>query len=153
MSEMITKEMAGAAKRRLHIEAPLQPPQRWYSLNFANVDAALTYLNEHPVQSAGEVAATARNDGTVAMLTIFPPTAPLQSPQRWFFENFSNASSAVTYLNEAPAQSDGEVSANSAQRWFRGYIFYCPRLGLRHMRVPLLGIALLHQPRRVFPIP
>jgi hypothetical protein len=127
-SELITKENAVGAKRRIHVDirAPLQPPQRWYALNFTSVDAALTYLNENPIQSAGEVAATARNDGTVSMLTIFPPTAPLQPPQRWFFQNFSSANNAVTYLNEAPAQSDGEVSATLRNDGSVGAFYIAP---------------------------
>jgi hypothetical protein len=111
LDEVITKENAAKMKQRHQIQAPLQPPQRWYALQFTSVDAALTYLNTNPIQSAGEVAATARNDGSVGMLTIFPPTAPLQAPQRWFYQNFSSPANAATWLNEAPAQSDGEVSA------------------------------------------
>ena len=90
------------------------------------MDAALTYLNENPIQSAGEVAATARNDGTVAMLTIFPPTAPLQPPQRWFFGNFPSADDAVTYLNDPPAQSDGEVSATLRNDGSVGVFYIAP---------------------------
>ena len=73
-SELITKENAAGAKRRIHvdIQAPLQPPQRWYALNFASVDAALTYLNEAPAQSDGEVSATLRNDGSVGVFYIAP---------------------------------------------------------------------------------
>jgi hypothetical protein len=110
-NELITKERAAAAKRSLLTEAPLQPGQSWLWFQFSSVDAALTYLNEAPVQSAGEVAATARNDGTVGMLTIFPPTAPLQPPQQWVFQNFATVDDALNYLNLPPAQSDGEVSA------------------------------------------
>jgi len=126
--ELITRENAVGAKRRIHVDmqAPLQPPQRWYALNFASVDAALTYLNENPIQSAGEVAATARNDGTVSMLAIFPPTAPLKPPQRWFFQIFSSANNAVTYLNEAPAQSDGEVSATLRNDGSVGVFYIAP---------------------------
>jgi hypothetical protein len=76
--------------------------------NFANTDAALAWLNTNPVQSAGEVAATARNDGSVSMLTIVPPTSPLQRPQQWFYRDFASPNDAVFYLNEAPAQSDGK---------------------------------------------
>jgi hypothetical protein len=38
-SELITKETAAGAKRRIHVDirAPLQPPQHWYALNFASV--------------------------------------------------------------------------------------------------------------------
>jgi hypothetical protein len=60
--------------------AALPPNQHWYFFNFASVQAALNYLNTPLVQSAGEVSATARNDGTVGMYTIYPPTAPLQHP-------------------------------------------------------------------------
>jgi len=45
------------------------------------------------------------------MLTIYPPTAPLQSPQRWAFESFNSPTDAVNWLNEPAVQSDGEVSA------------------------------------------
>jgi hypothetical protein len=129
--EMITKENAAEAKRRVHtqvpeIQAPLQPPQHWLSINFANTDAALAWLNENPVQSVGEVAATARNDGTVSMLTIMPPTAPLQQPQRWFYRDFASPNDAVTYLNEAPAQSDGEVSATLRNNGHVGVFFIAP---------------------------
>ena len=129
--EMITKENAAEAKQRIHndilrIEAPLQPPQHWLSINFASTDAALAWLNTNPVQSAGEVAATARNDGTVSMLTIMPPTAPLQSPQRWFYQDFANPNDAVTYLNEAPAQSDGEVSATLRNNGHVGVFYIAP---------------------------
>jgi hypothetical protein len=78
------------------------------------------------VQSAGEVAATARSDGTVGMLTIFPPTAPPQAPQQWFFRNFPTVDDAVTYLNEAPAQSDGEVSAILRSDGTVGAFFLAP---------------------------
>lgn len=124
MDTLITEE--NASKTRVHPNTPLPPSQRWYSLSFASVSAALTYLNENPVQSAGEVAATARNDGTVGMLTIFPPTHPLQSPQRWFFENFSSATDAVSYLNAPPAQSDGEVSATVRNDGSVGAFYIAP---------------------------
>jgi len=92
-------------------ERALPPNQHWYSLNFASVQAALNYLNAPLVQSAGEVTTTARNDGTVGMLTIYPPTTPLQSPQRWAFQTFNSPAAAVNWLNEPAVQSDGEVSA------------------------------------------
>jgi len=128
---MITKENAAEAKQRIHtevltIQAPLQPPQHWLSINFASTDAALAWLNTNPVQSAGEVAATARNDGTVSMLTIMPPTSPLQLPQRWFYQDFASPNAAVTYLNEAPAQSDGEVSATLRNNGHVGVFYIAP---------------------------
>ena len=126
LDEVITKENAVAVKRRHQIQAPLQPPQRWYALHFTSVEAALTYLNENPIQSAGEVAATARNDGSVGMLTIFPPTAPLQAPQRWFYQNFTSPTNAATWLNEPPAQSDGEVSATLRNDGTVGTFYIAP---------------------------
>jgi hypothetical protein len=128
--EMITQENAAEAKRRIHSElrtqSPLHPPQHWLSINFANTDAALAWLNTNPVQSAGEVAATARNDGSVSMLTIMPPTSPLQSPQRWFYRDFASPNDAVFYLNEAPAQSDGEVSATLRNNGHVGVFYIAP---------------------------
>ena len=68
-------------------------------------------MNAPLVQSAGEVTTTARNDGTVGMLTIYPPTNPLQPPQRWAFQTFNSPAAAANWLNEPAVQSDGEVSA------------------------------------------
>jgi hypothetical protein len=115
-SELISEKHAAELKkkvaaRRSTVDMPLPPNQHWYSYNFASVQAALNYLNTPLVQSAGEVSATARNDGTVGMLTIYPPTAPLQPPQRWAFESFNSPTDAVNWLNEPAVQSDGEVSA------------------------------------------
>src|SRR6202008_4105423 len=86
-SELISEKDAAELKAKLEKVAPratidtaLPPSQHWYYLNFASVQAALNWLNAPLVQSAGEVSTTARNDGMVGMLTIYPPTAPLQSP-------------------------------------------------------------------------
>ena len=128
MSEMIAEKDAAALKTRGHRApaTPLPPGQHWYFFNFATVQAALTYLNTPLVQSACEVSATARNDGTVGMLTIYPPTHPLQSPQRWFFQNFSSPSNAVTFLNEPPVQSDGEVSSTARNDGTVGMFYIAP---------------------------
>jgi hypothetical protein len=114
MSEMMISEKDAAElkpRHRLSPDTPLPPNQHWYSLSFASVQAALNYLNAPLVQSAGEVTTTARNDGTVGMLTIYPPTTPLQPPQRWAFQSFNSPAAAVNWLNEPAVQSDGEVSA------------------------------------------
>jgi len=97
MSEMISEKDAAELKtrHRLNPDRALPPNQHWYSLNFASVQAALNYLNAPLVQSAGEVTTTARNDGSVGMLTIYPPTTPLQSPQRWAFQTFSSPAAAL----------------------------------------------------------
>jgi hypothetical protein len=116
MSEMIAEKDAAALKTRGHRvpATPLPPGQHWYYFNFATV------------QSAGEVSATARNDGTVGMLTIYPPTHPLQSPQRWFFQHFSSPNSAVSFLNEPPVQSDGEVSSTARNDGTVGMFYIAP---------------------------
>jgi hypothetical protein len=113
MSELITEQDAAAEKARNHpiSDIALPPTQHWGFQYFVSVQDALDYLNTPPVQSAGEVSATVRNDGTVGMFYIYPPNAPLQPPQQWFFKNFSNPAAAVHYLNLPAAQSEGEVSA------------------------------------------
>ena len=60
------------------------------------------------------------------MLTIMPPTSPLHLPQQWFYRDFANSNDAVTYLNEAPAQSDGEVSATLRNNGHVGVFFIAP---------------------------
>jgi len=131
-SESISEKDAAEVKRkvaaRATIDAALPPSQHWYYLNFASVQAALNWLNEPLVQSAGEVTATARNDGTVGMLTIYPPTAPLQSPQRWAFESFNSPTDAVNWLNEPAVQSDGEVSATLRNNGTVGMFVIVPSL-------------------------
>jgi hypothetical protein len=131
-SELISEKDAAEVKRkvaaRATIDAALPPSQHSYYLNFASVQAALNWLNEPLVQSAGEVTATARNDGTVGMLTIYPPTAPLQSPQRWAFESFNSPTDAVNWLNEPAVQSDGEVSATLRNNGTVGMFVIVPSL-------------------------
>src|SRR5689334_5865536 len=125
---MITEQDAAAAKVRNHPtpDAAWPPNQHWFFQNFASVQAALNYLNAAPAQSAGEVSGIARNDGTVGMFYIFPPTAPLQPPQQWLFRNFSSPTDALNYLNAAPAQSDGEVSANARNDGTVGVFYIGP---------------------------
>jgi len=130
MSETISEKDAAQLKAGGHAapvpHTPLPPGQHWYFFNFASIQAALNYLNTPLVQSAGEVSATARNDGTVGMFTIYPPTAPLQPPQRWIFENFSSAADAVNWLNEPLVQSDGEVSATARNNGTVGMFVIVP---------------------------
>ena len=64
MSETITEQTAGDRKAELHLNVL---PKTWHFQNFANVQAAVTFVNEAPAQVAGEISATARNDGTVGM--------------------------------------------------------------------------------------
>ncbi len=86
----------------------------------------LNYLNAPLVQSAGEVSATARNDGTVGMYTIYPPTAPLQHPQQWFFREFASPQAGLDYLNTPAVQSDGEVSATIRNNGRVGIFYIAP---------------------------
>jgi hypothetical protein len=128
MSEMITEKDAAAQKARSHPthDAALPPGQHWFFRNFASVQAALDYLNTPLVQSAGEVSAIARNDGTVGMFYIAPPPAPLQPPQRWLFRSFANPQAALDYLNTPAVQSDGEVSANARNDGTVGMFYIAP---------------------------
>ncbi|HEY0814531.1 MAG TPA: hypothetical protein VGE11_14730 [Pseudonocardia sp.] len=64
MSETITEQTAAERKADLHLNAP---PKTWHFLNFATVQAAVNFVNAAPAQGAGEITATARNDGTVGM--------------------------------------------------------------------------------------
>jgi len=90
MSETITEHDAAAAKARNHPtpDTGLPPNQHWFFQNFASVPAALNYLNAAPAQAAGEVSANARNDGTVGMFYIFPPTSPWTATRRGFSQTF-----------------------------------------------------------------
>jgi len=128
MSEMISEKDAATLKAR-HQPGPaaaLPPNQHWYFFSFASVQAALNYLNAQLVQSGGELSATARNDGTVGMYTIYPPTAPLQHPQQWFFREFASPQAGLDYLNTPAVQSDGEVSATIRNNGRVGIFYIAP---------------------------
>ena len=126
IDEVVTKENAAEVKTRMIAEAALGPGQRWYPVSFATTAAAVHWLNLNPVQSAGEVAATARNDGSVAMLTILPPTNPLHPPQhQWAFQNFPSQAAAVAFLNQN-GQGDGEASATLRNDGSVGLFYITP---------------------------
>ncbi|MBV8457369.1 MAG: hypothetical protein JO122_12215 [Acetobacteraceae bacterium] len=127
--EIVTKENAAAVKSRLVEEAALASGQHWLAISFASTAAAVAWLNADPIQSPGEVAATARNDGSVAMLTIMPPSDPLNpSHQKWVFQNFPNQAAAVTFLNEN-GQGDGEASATLRNDSSVGVFYITPAVG------------------------
>jgi hypothetical protein len=110
MSELMSEEDADELKRRYQRDAGALPPgHQWVLINFSSVATALTWINANPRQSAGEVCATLRNNGTVGLLTVFPPTAP--PLKQWFFRNFPIANDAATFLSTAPTKSAGEVSS------------------------------------------
>ena len=128
MSETITEHDAAAAKARNHPtpDTGLPPNQHWFFQNFASVQAALNYLNAAPAQAAGEVSANARNDGTVGIFYIFPPTVPLDRHKAWFFSNFPSPTDALNFLNDQPVQSDGEVSAIARNDGTVGMFYIAP---------------------------
>lgn len=64
MHEPIQEQEAVSRKSELHAQATTK---QWRFQNFATVNAALTFVNASPAQVAGEISATARNDGTVGM--------------------------------------------------------------------------------------
>ncbi|BAY74082.1 hypothetical protein NIES25_04920 [Nostoc linckia NIES-25] len=47
--------------------ATLSGGSQWNYRNFASPEEATAFLNRPPVQRAGEISATARNDGTVGV--------------------------------------------------------------------------------------
>jgi hypothetical protein len=127
--EVVTKENAAAVKRRMVEEAALASGQHWLSISFASAAAAVSWLNLDPIQSSGEVAATARNDGSVAMLTILPPTDALNpSHQKWAFQNFPSQAAAVAFLNQN-GQGDGEASATLRNDGSVGVFYITPATG------------------------
>jgi hypothetical protein len=110
-------------------EAALASGQHWLAISFASTATAVSWLNLDPIQSPGEVAATARNDGSVAMLTILPPSNPLNpSNQKWAFQNFPNQAAAVAFLNQN-GQGDGEASATLRNDSSVGVFYITPALG------------------------
>jgi hypothetical protein len=64
MTATINEQDATTHKNELHRNAPAKT---WHFLNFANTTAASNFLNAPPAQGAGEISATARNDGTVGV--------------------------------------------------------------------------------------
>jgi hypothetical protein len=122
MSELMSEEDAGELKRRFQREAAdLAPGHQWVLIDFSSLAAALNWLNAAPRQSAGEVCATLRNNGTVGLLTVFPPT--LSPLKQWFSQDFPSANNAVTFLNTNPTKSAGEVSATIRNNGTVGLIF------------------------------
>ena len=63
VSEPISEQDAPSLKAQLSGTATKQ----WHFLNFADTRAVLTFINTSPVQTAGEISATVRPDGTVAL--------------------------------------------------------------------------------------
>ena len=74
MSEMISEQDAAARKAEHPDVTPQLANKKWFFRNFASVSAALTFVNTAPVQAAGEISASARNDGTVGLF-YFSTTA------------------------------------------------------------------------------
>jgi hypothetical protein len=63
VSAPISEHDAATHKRSIHPHTGKQ----WHFLNFANVQAALNFVNAPPAQVAGEISTTTRNDGTVGL--------------------------------------------------------------------------------------
>jgi hypothetical protein len=65
VSQPISEHDAPAQKRSIHPHSG--SGKQWHFANFATVQAAITFVNASPAQVAGEISATARNDGTVGL--------------------------------------------------------------------------------------
>jgi hypothetical protein len=63
VSEPILEQDAASLKEQLSGTVAKQ----WHFLNFADTRAVLTFVNTPPVQAAGEISATVRPDGSVAL--------------------------------------------------------------------------------------
>jgi hypothetical protein len=86
----------------------------WVFRNFTPAEGtsgAVTFLNEPARQGHGEASAVARNDGSVGLFYLEPGSVGSNTQPAWLFLNFSTAEEAVAFLNEAPRQGAGEVSA------------------------------------------
>jgi hypothetical protein len=66
-NDMISEKDAASGKASLHPGLLAAPCKQWHFANFASTAAAVNFVNANPAQSAGEISATARNDGTVGM--------------------------------------------------------------------------------------
>ncbi len=72
MSEQVQErpvqaDEAAETKSRMHPAQAAPATKTWHFANFANPNAALTFVNAQPAQGAGEISANARNDGTVGL--------------------------------------------------------------------------------------
>jgi hypothetical protein len=103
--------------------------QAWGFENFANVNDAITWLNEPDRQGAGQVSATPRNDGSVGLFFLEPGSLGTGTQQAWAFENFSSVNAAITFLNEAPRQGAGEASAFARNDGSVGLFYLEPGTG------------------------
>jgi hypothetical protein len=76
-------------------------------------------LNAVERQGAGQVSAMARNDGSVGLYYLTPGSLEAITAPTWEYQNFTGApgitaiEQALSFLNEAPRQGPGEVSANA----------------------------------------
>src|SRR5262249_12392009 len=87
---------------------------------------AVTFLNEPDRQGPGEVSAGARNNGTVGLFYLEPGSLGSGTTQTWFFQNFPSAADAVAFLNEAPRQGRGQVSATPRNNGTVGLFYLEP---------------------------
>ncbi|GAA5149321.1 hypothetical protein GCM10023321_12990 [Pseudonocardia eucalypti] len=91
--------------------------QEWIYREFTAAEGpqgAANFLNQPARQAAGEVTATARGDGSVALLYLAPGSLGSGTQQEWIYREFTAAEGpqgAVTYLNQAARQGAGEVTA------------------------------------------
>ena len=75
---------------------------------------AVDFLNENPRQGAGEVSVTVLPGGGLGLIDLNPGSLGASTSPTWFYKEFpapNGVTSALAFLNAAPQQAAGEVSA------------------------------------------
>ena len=76
--------------------------------------SAVNFLNENPRQGPGQVSVTALSNGSVGLIYLNPGSLAALTSPTWYFKEFpapDGVTSALAFLNAAPQQAAGEVSA------------------------------------------
>ena len=75
---------------------------------------AVDFLNENPRQGPGEVSMTVLPGGSLGLIYLNPGNLGASTSPTWFYKEFpapNGVTSALAFLNAAPQQAAGEVSA------------------------------------------
>ena len=106
--------------------------QTWVFRDFTAAQGtagAVTFLNEAARQGPGEACAVPRNNGSVGIILLEPGSLGSGTSPTWVFRDFTAAqgtAGAITFLNEAARQGQGEVSAVARNDGSVGLFFLEP---------------------------
>jgi hypothetical protein len=86
--------------------------QQWQFIDFTTngVIQAVTFLNAPARQGPGEASATVRANGSVGLFYLEPGSLGWSTAQIWESQNFPTVAQALSFLNAAPRQGDGQVT-------------------------------------------